>query len=413
MRRDDEMLALVGVAGDLMTRHLMPALALLEARGELDGVSIVGVDRIDLDDDGLRARAGASIAASAPDVPEEHVRRLLDRLRYTRADLAAGTRLPELDDASLVHVALPPTVLLHAAPALAGPAGRRLVVEKPYGTSGEQARALDSLLLATTPEDHLHRADHLLHHGAVLDIDLVHDRLERLLPGLRAVRVQWDEPAALGARAAAFDHVGAVRDMVQSHLLQLLATVLAAAPPETDAETVRDRRAAALGGLSAPAGRPWVRARYGRGTVAGAEVPAYVDEPGVDPARGTETFASIGLRLGDADVALVTGKAVRPVRREVVLDVEGQGLPGRVVLDLSGPRLVLTEDGVPVPVPGEREHLPASARQLRAARAGELRRFVRHDEVAEQWRISDAVLDHWRDTGAPILEHPAGSPGPA
>lgn len=415
MPRDDELLALVGIAGDLMSRHLVPALARLEQRGDLEGVALLGLDRADLEDDALRARAAASIAASAPDVPEPVVRRLLDRLTYRRADVTGPT--PELRDAALVHVALPPHVLRRAADTLADvdPArGRRLVVEKPYGTSGAEARELDATLLATTPEERLHRADHLLHHGAVLDVDLVHDRVAALRPRLRSVEVRWDEPAALGARAAAFDHVGAVRDMVQSHLLQLLATVLGACPPGAGAEEARDRRHAVLASLDAPPldelDRAWVRARYSAGSVGGVEVPAYVDEPGVDPSRLTETAAVLLLRLGDVDVHLVTGKAVSPVRRHVVLELEGA--PSRVVLDLSGARLVMTEDGVELPVAGSREALPASARQLMAARAGELRRFVRGDEVAEQWRVCDAVLDRWQAGGVPMLEHPAGSPGP-
>lgn len=411
MPRDPELIALVGAAGDLMTRHLMPALARLEHRGELDGVAFLGLDRADLDDELFRRRAAASVAAAAPDVLEPVVARLLARLSYRRTDVTGPVR--ELRDASLVHVALPPHVLPRAAGTLAdGSPARRLVVEKPYGTNGYDARELDSVLLASTPEEHLHRADHLLHHGAVLDIDLVHDRIAALLPGLRSVLVEWDEPGGLGARAAAFDRVGAVRDMVQSHLLQLLATVLGASAPDAEAERARDRRHAVLASLAAPADpdRGWVRARYGAGRIDGAAVRAYVDEPGVDPGRRTETFASLLLDLDGVEVVLVTGKAVSPVHRRVVLERDGS--PERVVLDLSGARLVMTEDDVVVPLDVERDRLPASARQLQAARAGELRRFVRGDEVAVQWRLCDAVLDRWQADGAPLLEHPAGAPGP-
>ena len=268
------------------------------------------------------------------------------------------------------------------------------------------------------PEAELLRADHLLHHGSVRDLDLVAGRLSHLLPSVRAVHVRWDEPAALGARAAEFDRVGVVRDMVNSHLLQLAATVLAAVPATATDEEARAARDAVLADLDLPReetpGAAWLRARYGAGTVDGRPVAAYAEEPGVRAERGTETFASVVLRLrradGDLDVRLTTGKALSPVRREVVLHLDDPELPRTVRLDLSGARLQMTEDDEEDVLNAPPLHAPASAHMLSDARAGVLRRFVSAAACARQWTLTEAVAEVL--AALPMTEYAAGSPGP-
>jgi glucose-6-phosphate 1-dehydrogenase len=400
---------LLGVAGDLMTRHLMPALLHLESVAGLEGVSFVGLDRADLDDERLRARAAESLDRAGHDVPADTVARLLARLHYQRTDLTGASRIPEADASSLVYVALPPRLLPLVAELLARSEDppRRLLVEKPYGTSLESAAELDTLLHRVVPESELLRADHLLHHGPVRDLDLVARRLARLLPAVRTVHVRWDESAALGERAAEFDEVGVVRDMVNSHLLQLAATVLAAVPPHVADEEARQARDEVLRDLEltghGPAS-PWIRARYS----------TYAEEPGVAPERGTETFVSIALRLRrpghDVDVRLTTGKALSPVRREVVLHLDDGELPGTVRLDLSGTRLQMTEDADEDTLDAPSRHAPASAHLLSDARAGILRRFVSAEACARQWVLTEAIADALADL--PMGEYLAGSSGP-
>ncbi len=424
-------LVVVGAAGDLVLRHLLPALALLEQRDALADLQILALDRRPDDGAGYRVAAIERIRAVRPQLPAEVAERLARRLDYRCLDVTVADRLPG-PAPGLVHLALPPDVLVPAAALVAATPGqpRTVMVEKPYGRTGDEAARLDR---AWRPQDLLLRADHMLHHGSVRDLDRYAARLATLLPHLAAVRVRWDEPAGLGVRAPFFDGVGALRDMVQSHLLQVLATVLAGTGPGVTGQAARAARAAVLAAIQTPTldlvGRS-VRGRYVAGPAPDGP-PDYVAEPGVRPGRATETFVSVRLEVarsalvggpdrpggpsGMVPVEVTTGKAVGTGVRRVELDLTGADV-ARVRLDLGGEQLRVCEDGRPVSLPGPpagADGLPASARQFLAARAGRVRWFVGPVECGHMWRITDAIRGGWARLDTPLLDYEAGSAGPS
>lgn len=398
---DHERLVLLGGAGDLVTRHVAPALVQLEERGLLEGARISAVDRVDLGTSAYRDRLAASVRRQRTDVDDDLLVGLLERIDYHRREIGADDLGAAVDGATYVHLALPAQVQLAAAEALhrADAADRvRVVVEKPYGGSASEALDLDTALRETVSEDRLLRADHLLHHRSVRDLEAVRRRIAQLGEPVHAVDVWWDEVAPVGDRAAFFDRTGALVDMVQSHLLQLVAAVLSAPQDAATATEVQAERAAVLHELS---GDHAARARY----------TGYVDHPGVDPDRGTETWVRVSLRWQDrVPVSLRTGKAVGGGRR-VIRMLVGTTWIG---LDLSGRRLRIEQDGVEVPWLQHHpdDGLSASAHQLRDALGPDRTRFLGRDEVREQWRITDAVRRRWATERTPLEEYEPGSLGP-
>jgi glucose-6-phosphate 1-dehydrogenase len=398
---DHERLVLLGGAGDLVTRHVAPALLQLEERGHLDGARVVAVDRADLGTAAYRDRLASSVRHQRDDVDDDLLGGLLDRVDYHRRDIGVDDLGPVLEGATYVHLALPADVQRPAAVALSGADASeqlRVVVEKPYGGSGPEALDLDEVLLAIVPSDRLLRADHLLHHRAVRDLEALRRWLAPRRGQVDGVRIWWDEAAQVGDRAAFFDRTGALVDMVQSHLLQLVAAVLS--PPQEDrsAADVQAGRSEVLGGLTGD------RARRGR-------YAGYPEHPGVDVGRGTETWVGVHLRWQErVPVVLRTGKALGGGRRAVVVQVGDE----QVRLDLGGRRLRTGPDGPRIPdlAAEPDDGLTASAHQLLDALRADRTRFLGVDEVGQQWRIADAVRRRWSTDRTDLEEYAPGSLGP-
>jgi glucose-6-phosphate 1-dehydrogenase len=444
-----ERLVLLGAAGDLATRHTLPALATLLAAGELPpALQIVGVGREPLTDATYRAVASAQLVERAAHVDAPARSALLQRLSYVQTDLEAEPDLrPALGSAPVVaYLALPPAAYAPAVRALhaSGVArSSRLVVEKPFGQDVQSARALSRLVHSVFDETDVFRVDHFLYHQVVQDLlalRLASPLFEPVWDARHVERVDitWEETADVSGRAEFYDRTGALRDMVQSHLLQLLALVAMDLPTAIAARPLRDAKVAVLRsvrGLSADeVAVGTFRGRYTAGSVDGRPRTGYVDTAGVDPSRGTETYAALRLtvdapRWRGVPFTLRTGKALRRARRQIDVHFRAarpnlsrsgsvlslQMAPDQVALDLhaAGPA------GLPAVVPlrlsaeRPRQPLPASARLLRDVLAGDPTFAVRDDETEECWRILDAVLAGWR-TGTPALQdYPAGSDGPA
>lgn len=255
------------------------------------------------------------------------------------------------------------------------------------------------------------------------------------------VDIVWDESLALEGRATYYDGVGALKDMLQNHLLQLLCLVAMEPPISLGERDLRDRKVDVLRSIRPlqpdQAARRGSRARYTRGEIGGRAIPAYIDEPGVDPEHRTETFAELTLEIDNwrwAGTAfrLRTGKALRRDRKEVAVhfrpvphhpfarhgyaapNVLRFGLePESVALELTGtgPRagtlapLNLTADLASA-------HLPPYARLLHEVLTGETALSIRADEAEESWRVVTPVLDAWSKGLVPLHEYPAGSDGP-
>jgi glucose-6-phosphate 1-dehydrogenase len=406
-------LLLLGATGDLARRFLLPALGSLAAAGRLpDGFRIVGAARNDLDEEGVRRLAGS--------LPAE-------MLAYRAVDLAKPkTIAASLDDVSepvAVYLALPPGVFATTIDSLGDvglESGSRIVVEKPFGEDVESARALNALLARTGVDTY--RVDHVL--GMETTQNLVAMRrensvLEQLWNGehVEQVEILWEETLALEGRAGYYDHAGALKDVLQNHLLQLLALV--AMDGGGDGE-LHARKFDALRSVRVCAGSR--RARYTAGRLAdGREVPAYADEEGVDPRRGTETFVELVLALDTprwdgARFVLRAGKALAGRRKLVLLCFRGGGElelgidgPEDVVLRLRG----LASDPLELRERPPGDGLPPYAHVLLDMLAGTSVFSVDGDEAEQAWRVVAPVLTEWERGDVPLEEYPAGSAGPA
>ena len=440
-------LVVLGAAGDLTSRYLVPALAELESAGTLpDGFTVTGVDRADWDDTAFRCRATARLDRPPPRLPA--------RLRYRRGDVTDAVQLraalETTDPAVVVYLALPPAVVpgaLQALRALPLHPDSRVVVEKPFGDSFESARGLNVLLNDVVTEDRVFRVDHFLGKQTVqniLGLRFANRIFEAVWNAqhIECVDITWDETLALEDRAGYYDHAGALRDMVQNHLLQLLC-LLAMEPPATlDARALCDRKIDVLRAVRRPTiddvRRHTRRARYRAGTAGGVQVSSYVDEPGIDPTRETETFAEITVwidnwRWAGVPFTLRSGKALATDRHEI--EVRFRPVPHLAFDEIVAPepnllRLAVGPDRVDLglnlngagnPFRLERatmtatlapQELSAYARLLLDVFDGDPILSIRADEAEAAWLVIEPILDGWRSGAFPLLEYDAGSNGP-
>lgn len=433
-------LLILGAGGDLFGRLLLPALAGLEASGRLpDDLEFVAVTRHDQSDDAFRSEASAELDQHGSDVDADVREALIGRFTHGRADATEPDDVRALVSGApptIVYLALPPALFEPAIKALAGcelPDGSRIAVEKPFGDGLEAARRLNRLL-ERFDDEMVYRVDHFLSLPAV-----------RALPGLRfanrllepawsgehieRIEVTWDEKLGLESRAGYYEGAGALRDMLQNHLLATLCVAIMERPVSLGGAGPRSARLAVLRSLRPPAGRAMAtdtrRARYG----AGDGRPAYEDEEGVDPARQTETLAKVTLtsdapRWRGVTFVLRSAKAIRADRFEVIIrfrsvaaeDRAADGEPELLRLDLGTAELDLRLAGEPggrssvggaVPT----ADLGAYESMLAALLEGDQGPFVGPQEAEEAWRIMQPILDAWADDRVPLEEYPAGSDG--
>lgn len=443
-------LVVLGGLGDLTRRYLAPALVELREAGELpDDFELVTGARADWSQEGFRTELAEALAQHASQRPEATRHGLVQQSSYIRTDATEAEDVraclePERGPA-LVYLALPPSVFVPAVRALgqAGlPEGSRLVVEKPFGRDLPSARELNSTIHDCLYEEAVFRIDHFLGMQTVrniLGIRFANRILEPVWGAdhVEAVEIIWEETLTLEGRAF-YDEVGAVRDMIQNHLLQLLSLVAMEPPDSLEGDPFRDRKAAVLQAIRClepeeVAARTF-RARYGAGRVEGHEVPAYAKEDGVDPERGTETFAEVELTVDNdrwrhVPFRLRTGKALARERKEIVVrfHTPGRGpfvashparnelrigLADTETLDLglnvtgAGERLV--PEAVELGKELGRDALSAYARVLLGALAADPTLSIRNDEVEASWAIVDPILEAWAQGQPPLHEYPAG-----
>ncbi|WP_341716148.1 glucose-6-phosphate dehydrogenase [Micromonospora sp. FIMYZ51] len=445
-------LLVLGASGDLTGRLLLPGLGVLLASGGVPGLRLIGSGMDDWDDERWRRRVADSFATVGADGPAES--EVIRNSRYVTADVTSEDGLRRLlaDCAGpvVIFFALPPMVTARAAAALARigvPPGTRLMLEKPFGVDRISAHSLNNLLATLVPEDQVHRIDHFLGKSTVLNLlglRFANRIFEPLLNAthVACVDIVFDETLGLEGRAGYYDRAGALIDMVQSHLLQVLALLAMDPPPTLQAQELRGRSAQVLRATRlwdddpAAASR---RARYTAGEIAGRGLPNYVDEPGVDPSRHTETLAEMVLtvdtwRWAGVPFRLRSGKAMAEMRKEAIITFKqparvpdgliGYQHPDRLRigfgpdclgldLNINGPGNPFDLDRVRLTAdfgPGE---LPAYGEVLRGAFEGDPTLSVRGDVAEECWRIVEPVLAAWKAGTVPLGEYPAGSTGPA
>jgi glucose-6-phosphate 1-dehydrogenase len=260
---------------------------------------------------------------------------------------------------------------------------------------------------------------------------------------VESVDIVFDESLGLEARAGYYDGAGALVDMIQSHLLQVLSLVAMEPPATLQARDLRDARAQVLRATRVwnddPAGSSH-RARYTAGEVDGRRLPSYVDEEGVDPARNTETLAAVVVavntwRWAGVPFRLRSGKALTPARKEVVVTFKQPSLvpkgltgrdepdrlrigigpgPERLCLDfnISGPGDPFDIDPVTLEADFGAGELPAYGEVLKGVLEGDPTLSVRGDMAVDCWRIIEPVQQAWRKDEVPLEDYTAGSAGP-
>jgi glucose-6-phosphate 1-dehydrogenase len=444
-------LVILGASGDLTARLLLPGLGqLISQRPDLD-LELVGVGSAPMTPAQWKKRVSTSFKLGGADAAK--VKSVMEASSYRVADATDPTELAAIladcKGTPAIYFALPPAVTEKVVETLAKmklPSGIVLALEKPFGTDLRSARALNRLLASFIPERQVHRVDHFLGKSTVLNI-LGLRFANRLFEeswnasNIARVEISYDEQLGLEARAGYYDHAGALIDMIQSHLLQVLAVVAMEPPSTLDSDDLRGAMAQAL-----RATRVWKddvktssrRGRYTAGAVGGKKLGSYVKEDGVDPSRNTETLAEVAFsvdnwRWAGVPFILRSGKALEDDRKDIVITfkevphlptgMKGHGVPSqlRIALDphhmeldlsINGEGDPFTLDSVTLSATFADSDLPAYGEVLEGILTGDATLSVRGDVAEECWRIVTPVLAGWGKNTVPIDNYAAGSAGP-
>lgn len=441
-------LVILGASGDLTARLLLPGLASFLDSSRGFPINVIGVDRGEMTDAAWRERVTASFAGGTSAASK----RVAKGTRYLQGDATNADDLrrvlAEAPGRVALYFALPPAVAELACQALATmdlPNGLSLALEKPFGTDLESARRLNRLLETMLPEENLFRVDHFLGKSTVLNLlglRFANRIFEPLFSAenVEKIEIVFDETLGLEDRAGYYDRAGALVDMIQSHLLLVLALTAMEPPASLDADDLRGAAAQVLRAtrLQKENGTSSRRARYVAGTVDGRKLAAYVDEAGVDPARNTETLAEITLHIDNwrwAGVPFVlrSGKALGDIRQDIVVTFKDvphlpsglTGVAGPSCLRISLKPATLELD---ILINGEGDPFVLERTVLRSdLGSGELSAYgevlagllecdpllsVRGDVAEQCWRIVAPALAAWREGTVPLETYPAGSFGP-
>jgi glucose-6-phosphate 1-dehydrogenase len=470
-------LVIFGATGDLAQRKLLPALYNLAHEGALpERFALVGNARSEMTDEEFRQMAIESVRTFSRRTPDEKVlTKLFDDVRYVSGsfdadDVYEGIRsaLSEFDEsAGLVlnrcfYLSTAPTFF----PVIVDALGRHglaqcegaevcVVIEKPFGRSLAEARELNARVLSTFQEQQVFRIDHYLGKETVqnvLALRFANHMFEPLWNRnyIDHVQITAAEDIGIGSRAGYYDSAGALRDLVQNHMLQLLSLLCMEPPIAFEADPVRDEKVKVLRAIRAPSlaevPEMAVRAQYSRGTVAGEEVPGYLEEPGVPANSTTETYTALRLevqnwRWAGVPMYLRTGKRLARKVTEIAVTlkpVPHMAFQSELSTGIKPNVLVLTvqpNEGVSLSIgakiPGTRmairtvnmeflygtaflsESPEAYERLIIDAMRGDATLFTRNDEVEAQWNICDPILQAWSQMPGPLSQYPAGSQGPA
>ena len=466
-------MVIFGASADLTSRKILPALANLADSGRLSkAFTVIGVARTPWSDEEFREAA----LKSCPEAGEAW-RRLVGRFRYVAGEYAATEtfdRLKELLDEAdrrhgtsgnrLYYLATVPDMFATIAQALAkegcnvpGSGGRfaRLVVEKPYGRDLASAVALDAGVHQAFDEDQVFRIDHYMGKETVQNVLALRFSNAVFEPiwnrrYVEQVQITVAESIGVEHRGGFYETAGALRDIVQNHVMQVLALTLMEAPTGMDAQHIRDEKVKLLKAVDIPtpdeAVDKSVRAQYTAGVVGGEAVVGYRQEEGVAPDSTTETFVALRLRVENwrwagVPVYVRTGKRLPSRVTEVALQfhqVPFLAFEGSLARQLRPNTLVLRiqpDEGISLhfgaKVPGEAFRVQSVAmnfayrsafedtgmdgypRLLHDAMCGDATLFIRADEVDQAWRIVDPYLQAWSDPpGAGLHTYAAGTWGP-
>ncbi len=470
-------MTIFGGTGDLARRKLLPALYNLAHEGALpERFNLIGVSRSELPHEEFQQQAREAIKKFSRREPDEKVLdALLANVRYVSgtfddADMydRLGKQVAEFDEQA--DVPLNRCYYLSTAPEFfpvivraLGEHGLndhddtdvRVVIEKPFGTTLDEAAELNEIVLGVFHEEQVFRIDHYLGKETVqnmLAFRFANGLFEPIWNRnyIDHVQITASEDLGIGGRAGYYDKSGALRDLVQNHMLQLLCLLCMEPPVRFSADEVRDEKVKVLHAISPPTpesvAETTVRAQYSRGSVGGEEVPGYLEEEGVPEDSRTETYAALRLevdnwRWAGVPIYLRTGKRLTRKVTEIVVSLKpvphlafaqdgSLGVkPNQLVFTVQpneGASLSLSAKipGTKMRIrPVQMEFLYGTAfmsqspeayeRLITDALRGDATLFTRNDEVEAQWRIIQPILDAWHEDKAPLPQYEAGTQGPA
>ncbi|MBS1697297.1 MAG: glucose-6-phosphate dehydrogenase [Actinobacteria bacterium] len=471
-------LVIFGVTGDLSRKKLMPAVYDLANRGLLPpGFALVGFARRDWEDQDFAQVVYDAVKQHArTPFREETWAQLLQGIRFVSGEFGdpdAFRRLRETVETLDVergtmgnhayYLSIPPNQFplvarqLRDSGLVEGQQGddhwRRVVIEKPFGHDLASARALNDALEGTFPADSIFRIDHYLGKETVQNILALRFANELYEPiwnrnYVDHVQITMAEDIGVGGRAGYYDGIGAARDVIQNHLLQLLALTAMEEPISLSAEHLRAEKEKVLAAVSLPDDLSLATARgqYAGGWQGGEQVTGFLDEDGMDPESTTETYAAVKLgintrRWADVPFYLRTGK--RLGRRVTEIAVVFKRAPehlfsGGQTSELGQNALVIRvqpDEGVTLrfgsKVPGSGSNVrdvtmdfgyghafteaspEAYERLILDVLLGDPPLFPRHEEVELSWKILDPVEQYWEAEGGPVEQYAPGSWGPA
>jgi glucose-6-phosphate 1-dehydrogenase len=469
-------LVIFGATGDLAHRKLLPALYNLAHEGSLpERFNLVGISRSDKAHEDYRAEMRESIGKFSRTPPDPNVlEKFLETIQYIPGVFdddsvyqKLATTLDEYDREG--GIAFNRVYYLSTAPAFfpvivqkLGEAKLddreesevRVVIEKPFGTDLASARELNRTVLGVFEERQVFRIDHYLGKETVQNIMAFRFANTMFEPVwnrnfIDHVQITAAEDIGIGTRAEYYDNAGALRDLIQNHMLELLANVCMEPPTSFDADKVRDEKVKVLEAITPPrvedVPHMAVRGQYAAGVVGGESAPGYLEEEGVPPDSRTETYAALRLEVLDWRWAgvpfyLRTGKRLARKVTEIAIrlkPVPHVAFQAHGSLGIQPNELVLMvqpDEGVTLSlgakIPGARMRIrpvnmefhygtsflsaspEAYERLILDAMRGDATLFTRNDEVDALWRIVDPVLQAWQGGDDPVPQYPAGSQGP-
>jgi glucose-6-phosphate 1-dehydrogenase len=471
LRRTPDPCALVifGASGDLTRRKLFPALYSLALRRLLpERFGVIGVARTQVSDDQFRERMKAAVQEFGRDeFRQETWDWLAEGMRYVSIDFAdergedlAAEAMNELDKRGtsgnrVYYFAVPPdaisTLVREVGERRSTEGWTRVIVEKPFGRDLESAKALNTELQKYFEEGEVFRIDHYLGKETVqnlLALRFANGIFEPIWNRQFVDHVQITVAESIGieGRAAFYEQAGAIRDIFQNHLLQLVALTAMEPPIDFTADSVRNEKVKVLRAMRTPDPNAVVRGQYGRGFVEGEEVPGYRDEEGVARDSMTETFVSAKLLVDNwrwADTPFYVRAGKRLARRETTIAIEFKRAPHPPFEEAADEELrpnvlvvhIQPDEGVSLEfaakVPGQgltlrtvhmdflyggafRTGIPeAYERLILDCLLGDATLFTRSDEVEEQWALVDAIVSAWHRDRPAFPNYEAGRWGPS